>query len=135
MVGGGNSGAQIAADLAGHADLTWCTTDPPRFLPDELDGRQLFRVATLRARDQGEGVGGLGDIVAVPPVRAARQAGHLRRLPMFERFTKDGVAWADGTVLPAHIVMVLAALAGRSGFAATTACPARTGLWPPAPRA
>lgn len=97
VVGGGNSGAQVAADLAGHADVTWCTTQPPRFLPDEVDGRELFRVATLRARGQGEGVGGLGDIVAVPPVRAARDAGHLRRVPMFERFTTEGVAWADGT--------------------------------------
>lgn len=97
VVGGGNSGAQIAADLAGHANVTWCTTHPPRFLPDEVGGRELFRVATLRARGQGEGVGGLGDIVAVPPVRAARDAGQLRRVPMFERFTTDGVAWADGT--------------------------------------
>lgn len=97
VVGGGNSGAQIAADLAAHANVTWCTTHPPRFLPDEVDGRELFRVATLRARGQGEGVGGLGDIVAVHPVRAARDTGQLRRVPMFERFTTDGVAWADGT--------------------------------------
>lgn len=105
VVGGGNSGAQIAADLAGHADVAWCTTHPPRFLPDEVDGRELFRVATLRARGQGEGVGGLGDIVAVPPVRAARQAGHLRRLPMFERFTKDGVVWPDGTICSVDVVV------------------------------
>lgn len=97
VVGGGNSGAQIAADLASHADVTWCTLRPPRFLPDQVDGRELFRVATLRARGQGEGVGGLGDIVAVPPVRAARDAGRLRRAPMFERLTSEGVAWPDGT--------------------------------------
>ncbi|GGK63091.1 ArsO family NAD(P)H-dependent flavin-containing monooxygenase [Ornithinimicrobium pekingense] len=97
VVGGGNSGAQLAADLAPHAHVTWCTLRPPRFLPDDVDGRELFRVATLRARGQGEGVGGLGDIVAVPPVRAARDAGQLRRTPMFERFTTGGVAWADGT--------------------------------------
>lgn len=105
VVGGANSGAQIAADLAGHADVTWCTTHPPRFLPDEVDGRELFRVATLRARGEGEGVGGLGDIVAVPPVRAARDAGHLRRVPMFERFTHGGVAWADGTTRPVDTVI------------------------------
>lgn len=40
VVGGGNSGAQIAADLA-HAriDLTWVTQRPPRFLADDIDGR------------------------------------------------------------------------------------------------
>ncbi|MFX0538374.1 NAD(P)-binding domain-containing protein [Ornithinimicrobium sp. Y1847] len=93
VVGGGNSGAQIAADLASRAHVTWCTLHPPRFLPDHVDGRELFRVATLRARGHGEGVGGLGDIVAVPPVRATRDAGRLRRSPMFERFTTDGVVW------------------------------------------
>lgn len=97
VIGGGNSGAQIAADLTGHADVIWCTADAPRFLPDEVDGRELFRVATLRARGVGGGVGGLGDIVAVAPVRAARDAGLLRRTPMFERFTPEGVTWSDGT--------------------------------------
>lgn len=97
VVGAGNSGAQIAADLTGHADVTWCTADEPRFLPDDVDGRELFRVATLRARGTGGGVGGLGDIVAVAPVRAARDAGLLRRTPMFERFAPEGVTWSDGT--------------------------------------
>src|SRR5690606_7209310 len=63
----------------------------------DVDGRELFRVATLRARGIGGGVGGLGDIVAVAPVRAARDAGLLRRTPMFERFTPQGVTWSDGT--------------------------------------
>ncbi|MCE6995487.1 NAD(P)-binding domain-containing protein [Saccharothrix sp. S26] len=39
VVGGGNSGAQIAADLASHVDLTWFTRHPPRYLPDEIDGK------------------------------------------------------------------------------------------------
>lgn len=97
VIGGANSGAQIAADLARHADVTWCTVRPPRFLPDDVDGRELFRVASQRVRGQGEGVAGLGDIVVVPPVRAARDAGLLRPVPMFERFTRDGVVWADGS--------------------------------------
>ncbi|USQ76652.1 ArsO family NAD(P)H-dependent flavin-containing monooxygenase [Ornithinimicrobium cryptoxanthini] len=105
VVGGGNSGAQIAADLSGQAEVTWCTTEPPRFLPDEVDGRELFRVASLRARGLGEGIGGLGDIVAVPPVRTARDAGLLHRVPMFERFTAEGVAWSDGTTRPVDAVI------------------------------
>ena len=68
VVGGGNSGAQIAADLVGHTDLTWMTRRPPRYLPDEIDGKALFDIATRRAG----GVGELGDIVAVPPVRRDR---------------------------------------------------------------
>ncbi|MGW2680856.1 ArsO family NAD(P)H-dependent flavin-containing monooxygenase [Streptomyces sp. NPDC001436] len=104
VVGGGNSGAHIAADLA-HAgvDLTWVTQRPPRYLADDIDGRALFDVATARRRaleaghtDTG-GVASLGDIVAIPPVRAARDAGLLRAKPMFTRLTTTGVEWADGT--------------------------------------
>ncbi|MFJ5155365.1 ArsO family NAD(P)H-dependent flavin-containing monooxygenase [Streptomyces sp. NPDC088353] len=104
VVGGGNSGAQIAADLAldGRVDVTWATQRPPRFLADTIDGRVLFDVATARRRalDAGRsdtgGVAALGDIVAVPPVRAARDAGLLDAKPMFTRFTTTGVQWADG---------------------------------------
>lgn len=96
VVGGANSGAQIAADLAEHCDLTWCTLGPPRYLPDDVDGRELFRVASAAVRGQGGGgVAELGDIVVVPPVRAARDAGLLRATPMFTRFSGDGVEW-DG---------------------------------------
>jgi putative flavoprotein involved in K+ transport len=103
VVGGGNSGAQIAADLAldGRVRVTWATQRTPRFLPDDIDGRALFEVATARRRALDEGLGdtggvaALGDVVAVPPVRAARDAGLLRATPMFLRLTSDGVEWAD----------------------------------------
>lgn len=111
VVGGGNSGAQIAADLAGHADLTWTTARPPRYLADDIDGRALFDAATARRRaletgtpDTG-GVAGLGDIVAVPPVRAAREAGLLRAVPMFTRLTEDGPIWPDGSTTPADAII------------------------------
>ena len=104
VVGGGNSGAQIAADLAlGDVNLTWVTQRPPRFLADDIDGRVLFDLATARrlALDKGHtdtgGVASLGDIVAVPPVRAARDAGLLQARSMFTRLTATGLGWADGT--------------------------------------
>ncbi|WP_433544284.1 ArsO family NAD(P)H-dependent flavin-containing monooxygenase (plasmid) [Streptomyces sp. CA-294286] len=114
VVGGGNSGAQIAADLAldgRAAALTWVTARPPRFLPDDVDGRALFDVATARrraleaGRDDNGGVASLGDIVAVPPVRAARDAGLLRAAGMFSRLTADGVSWADGSTSNADAVI------------------------------
>lgn len=111
VVGGGNSGAQIAADLTGHAELTWVTQRPPRFLPDDVDGRALFDAASARRRalERGEpdpgGVTSLGDIVAVPPVRSARDRGLLKAEPMFPRFTEDGVAWQDGTAADADAVI------------------------------
>lgn len=100
VVGGGNSGAQVAADLSGRrrGRTVWVTRRPPRFLPDDVDGRVLFELATRRVRAaaagrQEPGVGGLGDIVMVPEVLAARRRGDLRAEPMFDRFTATGAAW------------------------------------------
>ena len=113
MVGGGNSGAQIAADLTldGRVEVTWVTRRPPRFLPDDIDGRALFDVATARRRalDAGQGdtggVASLGDIVAVPSVRAARDAGLLTSKPMFAQLTATGVRWADGSRSDANAII------------------------------
>ncbi|WP_405577148.1 ArsO family NAD(P)H-dependent flavin-containing monooxygenase [Streptomyces sp. NBC_01092] len=111
VVGGGNSGAQIAADLVYDTELTWVTQRPPRFLADDIDGRALFDAATARRRalDEGRpdtgGVASLGDIVAVPPVRDARDAGLLKASPMFVRIEREGVVWADGTRTPADAVI------------------------------
>ncbi|MGO1025716.1 ArsO family NAD(P)H-dependent flavin-containing monooxygenase [Streptomyces rubiginosohelvolus] len=113
VVGGGNSGAQIAADLAldGNVHVTWVTQRPPRLLPDDIDGRALFDVATARRRaleagrtDTG-GVASLGDIVAVSPVRAARDAGLLEAKPMFSRLTADGARWDDGSQSGADVII------------------------------
>ncbi|MDI3389170.1 ArsO family NAD(P)H-dependent flavin-containing monooxygenase [Streptomyces sp. B-S-A8] len=111
VVGGGNSGAQIAADLAYDTDLTWVTQRPPRFLPDEIDGRALFDAATARrqaleaGRTDTGGVAALGDIVAVPPVREARDAGLLKASPMFVRMEREGVVRADGTRAEADAII------------------------------
>jgi putative flavoprotein involved in K+ transport len=77
IVGGGNSGAQILADVSKVAETSWVTTEPPRFLPDDVDGRVLFEQATARftalqrGRDR-ESTGGLGDIVMVSSVKEVR---------------------------------------------------------------
>ncbi len=97
VVGGANSGAQVATDLLPVADVTWATLGPPRYLPDEVDGRELFRVASASLRGEGEGVGSLGDIVAVPPVRRARDAGDLVATRMVARLTARGAVDQDGT--------------------------------------
>ncbi|MFJ9871585.1 ArsO family NAD(P)H-dependent flavin-containing monooxygenase [[Kitasatospora] papulosa] len=113
VVGGGNSGAQIAADLAldGHVEVTWVSQRPPRFLPEDIDGRALFDIATARRRDLDAGrydtggVASLGDIVAVPPLRTARDAGLLTTKPMFAELTATGVRWADGSQSDADAVI------------------------------
>ncbi|MDO9640588.1 MAG: ArsO family NAD(P)H-dependent flavin-containing monooxygenase [Pseudotabrizicola sp.] len=103
VVGGGNSGAQIFAEVSTVANATWVTPSEPLFLPDEVDGRVLFERATARWKALQEGrtieqpVGGLGDVVMVPPVVEARERGVLKAVRPFTRFTPTGVVWADGT--------------------------------------
>jgi putative flavoprotein involved in K+ transport len=101
VVGGGNSGAQVLAELSKVADATWVTLTPPTFLPDHVDGRYLFDEETARFRAKQEGrepprPPTLGDVVMVPPVLEARERGVLVGVPPFARFTPTGVVWPDG---------------------------------------
>lgn len=101
VVGGGNSGAQILAELSRVADTGWVTLADPTFLPDHVDGRHLFDQATELYRAQKEGRpppprANLGDVVMVPPVREARDRGVLRAVRPFVRMTERGVVWPEG---------------------------------------
>ena len=112
VVGGGNSGAQILAEVSRvAAEAVWVTLTPPRFLPDDVDGRVLFAEANREFAALGaggeagaaSGDGGespLGSIVMVPSVREARARGVLRSVPPFSRFTARGVVWPDGRETP-----------------------------------
>ena len=111
VVGGGNSGAQIMAEMAGVAQATWVTRSEPVFLSEEVDGRVLFERATERwkAMQSGQPVpeqhAGFENIVIVPPVAAARQRGGLEAVRPFVRFTATGVAWQDGAQTPVDTVI------------------------------
>lgn len=110
VVGAGNSGAQIVAELSLVASVTWATLEPPVFLSDDVDGRHLFEHATARYKAIQEGrtpdpPRSLGDIVAVASVRAARARGALEARRMFERFTETGAVWPDGTETRADAVI------------------------------
>jgi hypothetical protein len=101
VVGGGNSGAQVLAEVSKVARTSWVTLRPPTFLPDDVDGRVLFDYATALYRAQQQGTepppqADLGDIVMVPPVVEARERGVLMAVPPFTRFTETGVVWPDG---------------------------------------
>lgn len=110
VIGGGNSGAQIFADLLDVAEVQWCLRDEPTFLPDDVDGQYLFEQGTARYKALQEGrtpapPRSLGDVVMVSPVRAARDAGRLtwRRLP--QRLTRHGVLWPDGREEPVDAII------------------------------
>lgn len=112
VVGGGNSGAQIFAELSKVADATWVTKREPAYMPDYVDGRYLFDLASRKYKAQqaqnetlqaaadkapADAVSpGLGDIVMVPTVAEARERGVLHSVRPFLRLTEKGVIWADG---------------------------------------
>ena len=104
IVGGGNSAAQILAEVSQVAETLWVTRREPTFLPDHVDGRDLFDAATRRYLAEQEGrheseeiEGGLGSIVMVPPVREARERGVLHSIRPFKRLTRHGALWPVGS--------------------------------------
>lgn len=99
VVGGGNSGAQILAEISEVAETIWITPKPPVFLPDDVDGRVLFELASARVRGDTDlsATTTIGDIVMVPPVVEARARGVLNAIRPFQRMTRTGAVWADGS--------------------------------------
>lgn len=97
IVGAGNSGAQILAEVSRAADAQWFVREPPLFMPDDVDGRAIFVEASRRYRDGGGAVHDLGDIVMVPSVKDARSRGVLSGRRMFDRLVPEGAAWDDGS--------------------------------------
>lgn len=114
VVGGGNSGAQIVAEVSQVAHTVWVTPQPPVFLPDAVDGRVLFERATARWKaaqegrtleQQGDGLGGLGNIVVIASVAEARARGVLQARRPFTHMTPHGVVWPDGTASEVDVVV------------------------------
>ncbi|WP_212002591.1 ArsO family NAD(P)H-dependent flavin-containing monooxygenase [Chitinophaga sp. HK235] len=101
IVGEGNSGAQLLADISPVADTLWITRQAPEFLPDHIDGKYLFDAATMQyeAMQQGKDFQrpSLGHIVMVPSVKTARANGvYQHYLPSFDYFYSEGIGWKDG---------------------------------------
>ncbi|MFG3552919.1 NAD(P)-binding domain-containing protein [Micromonospora sp. NPDC047557] len=111
VVGGGTSAVQLLAEVSTvAASTTWVTRRPPQFSDGEF-GPELGRAAVARVdaavragRPPGSVVGVTG-LPVTPEVRRLRERGVLDRLPVFDRITPDGVAWADGRFVPADIIL------------------------------
>lgn len=102
IVGEGNSGAQILAEVSKVAKASWATQKSPNFLPDDVDGRVLFDQASAEYYAKKKGIKGekrnysLGAIVMVPTVKEARSRGVLHSKGRFTAFTERGVIWESG---------------------------------------
>jgi len=103
VVGEGNSGAQILAEVSTIASAMWVAQKPPVFLPDDVDGRVLFFQSSTKyhAMMKGESPSqpkyDIGSIVMVPSVKQARERGVLVAHKPFREFYEHGVIWEDGT--------------------------------------
>ena len=102
VVGEGNSGAQILAEVSKVANAKWATRKEPQYLPDNVDGRVLFDVASAKYYTEQKGETfdastiSLSNIVMVPSVREARDRDVLHSNGSFNEITETGVVWEDG---------------------------------------
>ncbi|MET9594604.1 NAD(P)-binding domain-containing protein [Streptomyces sp. NPDC006516] len=111
VVGGGASGTQHLMEIAEVAAETyWVTRRPPVFREGpfgEEQGRAAVVMVEERVR-RGLPPQSVVSVTGLPlndAVRRAREQGVLDRLPMFERITPDGVAWADGRSVEADVIL------------------------------
>ena len=102
VVGEGNSGAQILAQVSKVTKTKWAVKNKPEFLPDDLDGKDLFDQASAKykAKQQGKEFKpknyNIGSIVMVPQVKEARDRGVYIKFNTIEAITETGVKWNDG---------------------------------------
>ncbi|CAM5436272.1 Oxidoreductase OS=Streptomyces antimycoticus OX=68175 GN=SANT12839_080140 PE=4 SV=1 [Streptomyces antimycoticus] len=111
VVGGGASGVQHLLEIAEvAAETTWVTRRPPVFREGpfgEVRGREAVAMVEERVRRglPPQSVVSVTGLALTEPVLRAREQGILDRLPMFERITPDGVAWADGRHVAADTIL------------------------------
>ncbi|AXO79348.1 NAD(P)/FAD-dependent oxidoreductase [Olleya aquimaris] len=110
IVGGGNSGAQILAEVSKVANIQWVTMTEPSFLPDDIDGRYLFIDATDKfygklGKTKAGSKTSLIDIVMVQSVKEARSRDVLHAKRPFKAFYKNGVIWEDDTKTKFDVVI------------------------------
>jgi putative flavoprotein involved in K+ transport len=113
VIGGGNSAAQLACELAGTHDVTVVSSRPPWFLPQTMAGVSLYwwlyATGTLNAdadKPVSRFVRDRGDPVIGKELQERVAAGDIRLLP--QRVTgarNDRLQLADGTSLPVEAVL------------------------------
>ncbi|PKV84371.1 NAD(P)-binding domain-containing protein [Streptomyces sp. TLI_146] len=111
VVGGGASGTQHLMEIAEYAAATtWVTRRPPVFREGPFTeewGRAAVAMVEERVR-RGLPPKSVVSVTGLPlndAIRAARESGVLDRLPMFDRITPSGVAWDDGRVVDADVIL------------------------------
>ncbi|MFD9736352.1 NAD(P)-binding domain-containing protein [Umezawaea sp. NPDC059074] len=110
VVGGGSSAIQLQLEIQRYATTTWVTRREPLFsdepFTEDIGRAVVARVdEAVRAGRPPASVVSVTGLFRTPQVRAAQEAGLLERLPMFDRITPTGVAWADGREVRADAIL------------------------------
>lgn len=122
VVGEGNSGAQLVAELSKVATVKWATRKTPQFLPDHVDGYYLFNAASAKyhAEKNGEPFDAqqysLGNIVIVPAVKDAREREALLSSGIFNTMYDEGVIWDTGDKEAFDIILWCTGFGYDTGF-------------------
>lgn len=101
IIGEGNSAAQILAEVSEHTDTIWITKKKPKFLPDYLNGRDLFDIASAKNKaiqnNEKFEIPDLGSIVMVDSVKRARDRGVFKEYYLsFDKISEGTLIWNDG---------------------------------------
>jgi cation diffusion facilitator CzcD-associated flavoprotein CzcO len=110
VVGAGISALQLLDEISRVTSTTWVTRREPQFRDAPFtpeDGRAAVAVVEDRVR-RGLVPGSVVSVTGIPwtpALKAARDRGVLKRLPMFNEITETGVRWSDGTERQADVIL------------------------------
>ncbi|GAA2402815.1 NAD(P)-binding domain-containing protein [Streptomyces glaucosporus] len=111
VVGGGTSAVQHLLEISRvAAATTWVTRREPVFVEGPFDsGRGRAAVALVEERVRNglppRSVVSVTGLPMTEEMRRARDSGVLRRLPMFDRVTPEGVVWDGGRSVAADSIV------------------------------
>ncbi len=109
VVGGGISAIQLLDEVSKVTSTTWVTRREPIFRTgpfDEDAGRKAVAMVEERVR-QGLiplSVVSVTGLLTTPEIEAMKRRGVLKRYPMFDEITRDGVKWKDGNEKKADVI-------------------------------
>lgn len=101
IVGAGNSGAQILAEVSKVTTTKWVTSEPPTFLPEHIDGRYLFVQANdsyfKKETEEYRQKVSLSNIVQIESVKEGLENDIYKDYRPFKSFYEHGVIWSDNS--------------------------------------
>lgn len=110
IVGGGISAIQLLDQVSRVTTTTWVTRRPPEFreVPfDDVAGHNAVAMVEARVRNglPPLSVVSVTGLPVSPATLDMEKRGVLKRLPMFNEITSNGVKWADGREIAADVIL------------------------------